>query len=59
MVFAISYSLPEGQLFREKIWPSVLRLRFDVSQKYIPESEEFTDIKNIVISRGSPIPAAP
>jgi hypothetical protein len=30
-----------------------------VSQKYIPQSEEFTDIKNIVISLCAPIPAAP
>jgi hypothetical protein len=29
-----------------------------VSQKCIPQSEEFTDIKNI-ISRYAPIPAAP
>jgi hypothetical protein len=29
------------------IWPSVLRLWRDVSQKYIPESEEFTGINNV------------
>jgi hypothetical protein len=29
------------------------------SQKFIPQSEEFTDIKNIVISRCVPTPAAP
>jgi hypothetical protein len=33
MVFAISYSLLEGQLSRERIWPSVLCLFLDVSQK--------------------------
>jgi hypothetical protein len=57
MVFAMSYSLLEGQLSRERIWPSVLRLWLDVSQKYIPQSEEFTDNKNI-ISRCAPILAA-
>jgi hypothetical protein len=29
----------------------------DVSQKYIPQSEEFTDNKNIVISRCTPNPS--
>jgi hypothetical protein len=57
MVFAISYSLI-GQLSRERIWPLILGLWLDVSQKYIPQSEEFTDIKNI-ISRCAPITAAP
>jgi hypothetical protein len=50
MGFAIPYSLLEGQLSRERISPSVLCLQLDVSQKYILQSEEFTDIKNIVIS---------
>jgi hypothetical protein len=54
MVFAISYSLLEGQLSRERIWPSVLHLCYDVSQKYIPQSEEFTDFTDIVISRCAP-----
>jgi hypothetical protein len=57
MLFAISYSLL-GQLSRERIWPSVLCLFLDASQKCIPQSQEFTDIKNI-ISRCAPIPAAP
>jgi hypothetical protein len=30
-----------------------------VSQKYIPQSKEFTDVKNIVISSCATIPAAP
>jgi hypothetical protein len=55
MIFAISYSLLEGQLSRERIWPSVLCLFLDVSQKCIPQSEDFTDMKNI-ISRCAPIP---
>jgi hypothetical protein len=54
MIFAMSYSLLEGQLSREMIWPSVLRLRLDVSQIYIPQSEEFTDIKNIICRCASP-----
>jgi hypothetical protein len=33
-------------------------LFLDVSQKCIPQSEEFTDMKNI-ISRCAPIPTAP
>jgi hypothetical protein len=45
MGFVISYSLLEGQFFRERIWPSVLCLFLDVSQIYIPQSKEFTDIK--------------
>jgi hypothetical protein len=56
MFFAISYSLLEGQMSGERIWPSVLCLFLDVSQKCISQSEEFTDIKNIVISRCAPIP---
>jgi hypothetical protein len=59
MGFAMSYSLLEGQLSRERIWSSVLSLWLNVSQRYIPQSEEFTDIKNIVISRCAFIPAAP
>jgi hypothetical protein len=59
MGFVILYSLLEGQLSTEGIWPSVSRLQLDVSQKYIPQSEEFTDIKNIVISRCAPNPTLP
>jgi hypothetical protein len=58
MVFAITYSLLEGRLSRERIWASVLCLFLDVSQKCIPQSEEFTDMKNIT-SRCTPNPAAP
>jgi hypothetical protein len=57
MVFSISYSLLEGQLSWERIWSSLLRLWLDVSQKYIPQSEESTDNKNI-ISRCAPNPAS-
>jgi hypothetical protein len=57
--FAISYSLLEGQLSRERIWPSVLHLCHDVSQKHIPQSEEFTENTNTVVSRCAPLPAAP
>jgi hypothetical protein len=49
MVSAISYSLLEGQLSRERIWPSVLRLCRMYHGHSV--SEEFTDNKNIVISR--------
>jgi hypothetical protein len=59
MVFAISYSLLEGQLSRERIWPLVLCLFLGVSQKYIPQSKEFTYIKYIVISRCAPSPLRP
>jgi hypothetical protein len=57
MVFAIVLTARKTTV-QERIWPSVLRLWLDVQQKYIPQNEEFTDIKNTVISRCAPIPAA-
>jgi hypothetical protein len=61
--------IKEGKLSRERICPLVLPLLFDVSQNYIPQIEEFPDIKNIVnkyikcivkiFSRCSPNPAKP
>jgi hypothetical protein len=41
------------------IWPSVLCLFLDVSQKYIPQSKEFTDIKNILFFAAPPAPLRP
>jgi hypothetical protein len=59
MVFAISYSLLEGQLSRKKILPSFLCLILDASQKYIPQSEEFTDNKTLLLVAAPHISAAP
>jgi hypothetical protein len=57
MVTAISYSLLERQLPRERIWPSVLRLWLDVSQKWIPQGEEFTDIEILLLVTALPAAA--